>query len=145
MRVDDAIRVNDRVAIPRGELTFRASRASGPGGQHVNTSSTRVELSWNLNTSRALDDALRERARTRLANRLDAHGVLRVTASETRSQLRNREAAERRLAELLRKALRAPRPRIATRPSRAAKEERLHGKRKRGEKKKARRRPDLEE
>lgn len=143
--MDDAIRVNDRVAIPRAELTFRASRAGGPGGQHVNTSSTRVELSWNLNTSRALDDALRERARTRLANRLDADGVLRVTASETRSQLRNREAAERRLADLVRKALRATRPRIATTPSRAAKEERLHGKRKRGEKKKARRRPDLEE
>jgi ribosome-associated protein len=143
--VDDAIRVNDRVVIPRAELTFRASRAGGPGGQHVNTSSTRVELSWNLDTSRALDDVLRERARTRLANRLDADGVLRVTASETRSQLRNREAAERRLVELLRTALRAPRPRIATRPSRAAKEERLDAKRKRGEKKKARRRPDLEE
>jgi ribosome-associated protein len=143
--VDEAIRVNQRVAIPRAELTFKASRAGGPGGQHVNTSSTRVELSWNLTTSRALDDTLRERARVRLAKRLDADGVLRVTASETRSQLRNREAAERRLAELLRNALRAPRPRVATKPSRAAKEKRLDTKRKRGEKKKARRRPAFDE
>ena len=143
--MSDALRVNDRVLIPRDELTFRATRAGGPGGQHVNTSSTRIELTWNLNTSRALDDAQRERVRSRLGSRMDADGVVRVIARESRSQLRNREAAELRLTELLRRALRESRPRVATRPTKAAKERRLAEKRQRGEKKRTRRRPDPEE
>ena len=143
--MSDALRVNDRVVIPRDELTFRATRAGGPGGQHVNTSSTRIELTWNLNSSRALDDAQRERVRSRLASRLDADGVVRVIARESRSQLRNRESAERRLAELLRRALRESRTRVATRPTKAAKERRLAEKRQRGEKKRTRRRPEPDE
>jgi ribosome-associated protein len=138
--VSDELRVNARVAIPRSELITRATRSGGPGGQHVNTSSTRIELLWNVRESRALDDAQRARLLDRLATRLDADGMLRVVASESRSQLRNRAAAEERLAELLRRALHVPRKRIPTAPSRAAKEARLTEKRKRGERKRERRR-----
>lgn len=135
----DALRVNDRVSIPRSELDYRATRAGGPGGQHVNTSSTRIELLWNVRTTRALSEEERERAQQRLASRTDAEGIVRVVSSESRSQLRNRESAEARLAELLRRALIAPRKRIPTRPSRASREARLQEKRKRSEKKRMRR------
>lgn len=137
--MSDALEVDDELSIPRSELEFRATRSGGPGGQHVNTSSTRIELLWNLRTSGALTDEQRERLRQRLASRTDAEGVVRVVASEYRSQLRNREAAETRLAELLRRALVKPRKRIPTRPSRAAREARLKDKRMRSEKKRMRR------
>jgi ribosome-associated protein len=137
--VSDDLRVNARVSIPRLELITRATRSGGPGGQHVNTSSTRIELLWNVRDSRALDDASRTRLLERLAPRLDADGTLRVVASESRSQLRNRTAAEERLADIIRRALHVPRKRIPTAPSRAAKEARLQEKRKRGERKKDRR------
>jgi ribosome-associated protein len=137
--VTDALRVNDQVAIPRSELEFRATRAGGPGGQHVNTSSTRIELLWNVRTTRALSDEERERVQQRLASRTDADGNVRVVSSESRSQLRNRESAEERLAEMLRRALLPPRKRIPTRPSRRAREARLQDKRRRSEKKRMRR------
>lgn len=137
--MSDTLEVNDELSIPRSELEFRATRSGGPGGQHVNTSSTRIELLWNLRTSRALTDEQRERLRQRLASRTDAEGVVRVVSSEYRSQLRNREAAETRLAEMLRRALVKPRKRIPTRPSRAAREARLREKRMRSEKKRMRR------
>lgn len=137
--MSDALKVNDELSIPASELEFRATRSGGPGGQHVNTSSTRIELLWNLRSSRTLSDEQRERLRQRLASRTDADGFVRVVSSEYRSQPRNREAAEARLAELLRRALVKPRKRIPTRPSRAAREARLEEKRKRGEKKRMRR------
>jgi ribosome-associated protein len=137
--VSDELEVNDALSIPRSELEFRATRSGGPGGQHVNTSSTRIELLWNLHTSRALSDEQREHLRQRLASRTDGDGFVRVVSSEFRSQLRNREAAETRLAELLRRALVKPRKRIPTRPSRAAREARLKDKRMRSEKKRMRR------
>ncbi len=136
---DDALEVNSNVAIPRGELLFRATRAGGPGGQHVNTSSTRVELRWNVITTTALDEPARARAAKRLASRLDAEGYIRVVASESRSQLRNREAAERRLATLVRAALVVPKVRRKTKPSRAAKARRLDAKRQNADKKRRRR------
>ena len=136
---DDALEVNAKVAIPRGELLFRATRAGGPGGQHVNTSSTRVELRWNVVTTTALDEPARARAAERLSSRLDAEGYIRVVASESRSQLRNREAAERRLAALVRAALVVPKVRRKTKPSRAAKARRLDAKRQNAEKKRRRR------
>lgn len=105
----------------------------------MNTSSTRVELVWNVRESAAVDEPTRERLMTRLARRLDADGAVRVVASATRSQRRNREDAEVRLAELVRRALATPRKRIPTRPSRAAKEARLTAKRRHGEKKRIRR------
>ncbi|MGH7718199.1 MAG: alternative ribosome rescue aminoacyl-tRNA hydrolase ArfB [Gemmatimonadaceae bacterium] len=134
-----ALRVTDRVEIPADELIVRATRSGGPGGQHVNTSATRVELYWHLATSRALDDAMRERARARLGARVDGEGFVRVVASESRSQRQNRGAAERRLADLLRDALAVPKRRVATRPSAGAKERRLREKKKHGERKRLRR------
>jgi ribosome-associated protein len=133
------LRVNDRLAIPRAELDVRASRASGAGGQHVNKTSTRVEITWNAATSPSLYDADRARIATRLASRLSDEGELRVVASDTRSQLQNRELAESRLAEIVRRALVIPKARKKTRPSRAAKEARLTDKRRISDKKRVRR------
>ena len=141
MTSEDALVVDATVSIPRSELVFRASRAGGPGGQHVNTSSTRIELLWSPVASRALDDAARARVLEKLASRLDGEGCVRVVASENRSQLRNREAAERRLAELVRKALVVPRARRKTKPTRAAKARRLEEKKRKSEKKAQRRKP----
>ena len=126
------------LAIPRSELTARASRAGGPGGQHVNTSSTRIELLWNPTRSRALDDATRSRLVGKLASRLDGEGNLRVVSAEHRSQLQNRQAAEARLVELVRRALVVPKPRRKTKPTKASKERRLEAKKQRGEKKRRR-------
>ncbi len=133
--------VSAALSIPRRELAVRASRAGGAGGQHVNTSSTRVELSWNIETSRALSDAQRERLRLALRTRLTDEGTLRVVASERRSQAQNREAAEARLAVIVRRALVVPRKRRATKPTRASVERRLQEKRRRSERKRQRR-PD---
>ncbi|MCC6931498.1 MAG: aminoacyl-tRNA hydrolase [Gemmatimonadaceae bacterium] len=130
--------------IPRRELSARASRAGGAGGQHVNTSSTRVEVLWNPATSRALTDDERARVVEKLGARLDAEGRVRVVASDTRSQRQNRELAETRLAELVRRALHVPRKRKATRPTRASQERRLDEKRRSSEKKSARRSKDWE-
>lgn len=132
------LRVTETVAIPRGELEARASRAGGAGGQHVNTSSTRVELRWNVATSRALDDATRSRVMAKLATRIDGHGVLRVVASKRRSQLQNREQAEVRLVELVREAMATPKPRRKTKPTRASKERRLESKKRNADRKRDR-------
>ena len=133
------VRVNDRLIIPAAELSWRFSRSSGPGGQGVNTTDSRVELSWDLAGSQLLPAALKERALTRLESRL-VHGVLTVVASEHRSQLRNREAAAARLAGIVAGAI-APPPRVRrpTRPSRGAVERRLTEKKRRGETKRNRR------
>lgn len=129
--------------IPRSELSFRASRSGGPGGQHVNTSSTRVELLWNLERSRAVNAEQRERLREKLASRIDSDGNVRVVASANRSQLRNREEAEVRLATLVRRALVVPKARKKTRPTRGSIEERLRAKKERGMRKAQRRyKPD---
>jgi ribosome-associated protein len=135
----DGIRVNESVVIPRDELTARATRSGGAGGQHVNTSSTRIELLWNVEASRALTEAQRERVRQKLVSRLDAEGNVRVVASDRRSQLQNREAAESRLADLVRAALVVPKKRRPTKPSRAAKQARLDEKKRLSDKKRERR------
>lgn len=137
------LNITPAIAIPRAELQYRASRAGGPGGQHVNTSSTRIELLWDIDNSRAVDDAQRERIRARLAARLDSEGMVRVVASDRRSQQQNRDAADERLASLVRHALHIPKKRKATKPTRAAKEKRLTQKKKHSDKKKQRR-VDLE-
>ena len=138
----DALVVTPSLAIPRGELEVKASRAGGPGGQHVNTSSTRIELRWNVRTSRALDDALREQLLTRLAARLDADGGVRVVASEYRSQRQNRDAAESRLVALVRAATTVAKRRKPTKPTRTSVVRRIDGKRRQSDKKAARRRVD---
>jgi ribosome-associated protein len=142
--VSDDLEVTNSVSIPREELSIRASRSGGAGGQHVNTSSTRIELLWNPSQSRALPDDVRERVLERLQARMNADGFVRIVSSEHRSQLRNRQAAEERLAKLLRGALAVPRPRRKTAPTRASKEARLEAKKRRSEIKKRRAREDFE-
>lgn len=130
--------VSPRVTVPEAELRWRFSRSSGPGGQSVNTSDSRAELSYDVATSTALPDDLRARALERLGSRL-VDGVLTVAASEHRSQLQNREAAEARLVELLQEAIAPPPPpRRPTRPTRGSKERRLEGKKHRSEIKRGR-------
>ena len=130
--------VTSRLTVPEAELSWRFSRSSGPGGQGVNTTDSRAELSFDVARSSALPDDLRTRALARLAGRL-VDGVLTVAASEHRSQLQNREAAEQRLAQLLREAVAPPPPkRRATRPTKGSQERRLEGKRQRSEVKRGR-------
>ena len=135
----DVIVVNDRVAIPRSELEVRASRSGGAGGQHVNKTSSRIEIRWNVRRTSALDEALRERVLGKLASRLDGEGNVRVVSSEMRSQHQNRERAEQRLAELVARALVVPKARKKTKPSRASKENRLQEKKRHSERKRNRR------
>lgn len=136
--------VNGRIAVPRAELVFRTSRAGGPGGQHVNTSSTRVELLWDFSRSGAIDDPTRELLGQKLSARLDSEGRLRVVASSKRSQLQNKEAAEERLAELIRDALVVRKARRKTRVPRGAVEERLKEKKQRAGRKKERRKDSFD-
>lgn len=138
-------RLVTRYVVPPHELEFRASRAGGPGGQHVNKASTRIEVLWNVVRSASLDDDRRGRILAALAPRIDAHGVLRVVAAERRSQLQNRQAALERLQALVDRALYRPPARRPTRPTRAAKERRMKRKRQRGKAKKLRRRVQHEE
>jgi ribosome-associated protein len=133
--------VSSRVTIPGDELTERFSRSSGPGGQGVNTTDSRVELVWDLGAS-SLPAELLERLRRRLGSRLTGD-ALTVVASERRSQLRNREAARERLAGLVARALEPPPPpRRATRPSRGATERRIAAKKRRSATKRTRRATD---
>jgi ribosome-associated protein len=137
--VDGVLQVNGSVAVPRSELTWRFSRSSGPGGQSVNTADSRVELLFDLVATTALPPHLKARALERLAPRL-VDGVLVVTASEHRSQLQNRKAAEVRLVALLAPAIAPPaRSRRPTRPSRGAVQARLDAKRRRSQTKRMRR------
>lgn len=131
--------VNGRLRIPAAELTVRATRAGGPGGQHVNTSSTRVEVVWDARHSAALTDEQRARIEARLASRLDTRGSLRVVAADTRSQSQNRQLALSRLATLLREALVVPKTRRATAPTRSSREQRLDAKKRRSSVKRDRR------
>lgn len=139
MTSDDGLPLSDTTVIPRSELSYRASRAGGAGGQHVNTSSTRIELLWNVRTTQALDEEARGRIESKLASRIDGEGWIRVVSSARRSQGQNRVAAEERLIELLKGALVVRKRRKATKPSRGAREERLAEKKKRGETKRQRR------
>ena len=130
------------VVIPADELSWRFSRSPGPGGQSVNTTDSRVELGYDLAASEALSPLLKDRAMRALGGRL-VDGVITVTASEHRSQLRNREAAAARLSALLTEATAPPPPaRRPTRPSRAAKERRLADKQRRSRTKRLRRPTD---
>lgn len=139
------VRITRSLQIPDGELSFRFSRAGGPGGQNVNTRDTRVELVFDVAGSASLGPRQRARLMEKLANRLDSEGVLHVTVSDERSQARNREIALERFRTLLQDALRAdPKPRRKTRPSRAARERRMQEKKARSRKKRERAwKPDL--
>lgn len=125
--------------IPPDELVAKATRSSGAGGQHVNKTSSRIQLSWNVVTSPSLDEAQRERLLGKLSSRLTDAGVLTASVSDTRSQHRNREIAEKRLNDVVRLALIVPKKRKPTKPTRAAKEKRLDAKKLHSRKKKNRR------
>jgi ribosome-associated protein len=130
------------LSIPEAELSWRFSRSSGPGGQGVNTTDSRVELSWNLVASEVLSPGLKARAVDRLGARL-VGGVLTVVASEHRSQLRNREAAEARLAARVAEAVAPPpRSRRPTKPTRGSVERRIADKKRRSQVKRGRRGDD---
>ncbi len=140
--MDGYLSVTGSVAIPRTELAWRFSRSSGPGGQSVNTADSRVELRFDLAGTAALPPVLKERALERLGARL-VDGALVVTAAEHRSQLQNRRAAEARLVALLADAIAPPaRSRRATRPSRNAMQARIDAKKRRGDIKRLRSRPE---
>lgn len=135
----DDLRVNSWLVIPAGELRMRFSRSSGPGGQSVNTTDSRVELSFDIAHSPSLPEREKTRALARLNARL-ADGVVTVAVETERSQLMNREAARARLADLLRRAIAPPPPpRVPTKPTRGARERRLAGKRRRAQTKRDRR------
>jgi ribosome-associated protein len=139
--VAERLRITPEVAIPLSELEFRASRASGPGGQGVNTTDSRVELRFDLAGSPSLPPDAKARALRRLGPRVDAGGTLRVVAQAQRSQLANRRAATERFAELLAAALATPKTRRPTRRTRAAELRRLEAKHRRTATKSLRRRP----
>lgn len=138
-----AIRIRRGVAIPEHELEVSFARSGGPGGQHVNTSSTKVELRFDVRGSPSLTEEQKSRIAEELANRMTKDGVLVLTSSEHKSQTRNREAVQARFATLLAGALAPRQRRRKTKPSRAAKQRRLDAKRRRSEKKSLRRPPQI--
>jgi ribosome-associated protein len=141
---ENLLAVNESLSIPRGELDVRVSRSSGAGGQHVNKTSSRVEIFWNIRASKALSDDQRDRLLAKFASRLTGDGSIRIVASDMRSQSRNRELAEERLSETVRRALLVPKKRKPTRPTHAAKEARLESKKRQSHKKSERRRKSFD-
>lgn len=137
--------INDELVIPLAELQFRFSRSSGPGGQHVQKSSTRVELYFDVLGSPSLTEEQRTRLLSRLAGYIDAAGLLHLVAQSERSQLRNRQEVTERFQDLLRTALRRRRHRVATHTPTASREQRLRGKRQRGQIKRRRGRVEEDE
>ena len=133
------------LVIPGHELSVATSRSGGPGGQHVNTTATRVSLRWNVRATQALDPARRDRLLARLKSRLTADGDLLVHVSSSRSQSQNRAEALERLAEIVRKALVERKKRKPTRPSRGARERRLREKKEHSGRKAARRGPSADD
>ncbi len=136
--MDDLV-VSGRLTIPAAELSVRATRASGPGGQHVNKTETKVELRWNVGETAMLSAVDRNRLLARFGSRLTTSRELIVVCGETRSRIRNTEIARHRLASLVRTALIPPKRRVRTRPSRGAVERRLEGKKARSQRKRERR------
>jgi ribosome-associated protein len=139
------LEITPALRLPLSELEYHATRSGGPGGQHVNTSSTRIEVWWDISSSPSLTEDQRSRLLSRLARRLDTAGRLRIVASQSRSQLRNRQAATERLKELVAAALAISKPRKRTKPSRGAKAARLEAKRRRSALKRERRAPPVDE
>lgn len=139
--MEESLRINDHILIPGHELTCKASRASGPGGQHVNKTSSRITLIWNLLNSAALSDDERSRLLVKLGGRLTKEGELLISVEDERSQKRNRELARQRLRELLLLALRRRKKRIPSAIPKGVKERRLRAKAERSQLKHKRRVP----
>jgi ribosome-associated protein len=142
---DNVLVVTPDLRLPITELDYRASRSGGPGGQHVNTSSTRIEVWWDVGRSPSLTDAQRAQLLDRLRPRLDSTGRLRLVSSGSRSQLRNREDVTERLRSVVAAALAIRKKRKPTKPSKAAKAARLEAKRRRAAVKERRRDPHHDE
>jgi len=130
--------INDRVTVPARDLSWTASRASGPGGQNVNKVATKVTLRFDLRGTEALTRAQKGRLRKLAGRRIDAQGALTINAQAERSQRQNLERARDGLRKLVRRALVPPKRRVETKPTRASKRKRLENKRRRGDQKKAR-------
>jgi ribosome-associated protein len=126
------------------ELTFKALRSSGPGGQHVNKTASKVEVSFNLETSEALSEIEKERLRTKLSTKISSEGIIMLQCGETRSQHRNKAIVIERLVELLQKNLKVAKPRKKTKPSKGAIERRLKSKKENAFKKSNRKPPKIE-
>jgi ribosome-associated protein len=139
--MEDDLPIRPGLVLPGHELQFSASRSGGPGGQHVNKTSSKVTLSWDLAGSEVLSPRQKDLVRRRLGARITSEGILNVHASSERSQHRNRLDARRRLAELVRRALHQQRRRIATRTPASARRKRLAAKRHKSQVKQLRRRP----
>ena len=137
---EKAVHITDALSIPLSELRFRFARSSGPGGQHANRSATQVELLFDVAGSPSLSEAQRQLILEKLKSYIDKEGTLHLVSQTYRSQLRNREEVVERFRRLLRAALQVPKPRLPTRPTRAARERRLRAKRRRSEIKRLRRR-----
>lgn len=142
---DDFLLIDDHVAIPLGELSFRYARSSGPGGQHVQRTETKVELLFDLADSPSLSEEQRRLAMSRLGGRVDQAGVLHLTSQAGRSQLENRADVMERFRRLLAAALKPPKARRPTRPTAAARQRRLEEKQRRSQAKQQRRRVRPEE
>lgn len=139
MNQDTHISINPELAIPRAEIDYRATRAGGPGGQHVNTSSTKVELLWDVAKSNAINDEQRALIMQKLRKRIGEDGLMRLTSAASRSQHQNKEDVTTRFARILADALRVPKRRKKTKVPRAAKEARLKAKKNRSRVKQQRR------
>jgi ribosome-associated protein len=136
---EDTIHIDNKVSIPATEIDFRFSRSSGPGGQHAQKSSTRVELLFDVARSPSLTDEQRARVSKRLSSYLDVDGVLHLVSQSERSQWRNRQEVIERFRGLMHQALKRRKKRKRTRPTAASRERRLQRKKRRGQKKKLRR------
>ncbi len=132
------VRVDRHLTIPRDEIKLTFSTSGGPGGQHANKVATRVDLTWNIDSSRVLGPRQRQRLRAKLRNRIDSAGNLRLSSDAERSQMRNREAVLRRLETIVKQALKTDRRRVATKPTKASQERRLEAKKRRSNIKKMR-------
>ncbi len=144
-RLPTEFRITASVSVPAHEVGLSYARSGGPGGQHVNKTATKVLLRWNLERSGAVTPAQRERMRDRLGPRLTEDGDLLVTSERHREQARNVEDAAAKFIAVLREALRIPRKRRATKPTRGSKTRRLDAKRRRGDTKRQRRKPGGDE
>lgn len=143
-RLPSEIRITNRVRVFPHEIELSYARSGGPGGQHVNKTSSKVLLRWNLETTGALSEEQRDRVREKLASRLTSDGELLVTSERHRDQSRNVDDAVAKFTAILREALRVPTERKATKPTRGSQRRRVEGKRRRGEIKRGRRRPDAD-
>ena len=140
--MSDDLAIDPRLTIPASELSWQASRSSGPGGQHVNTADTRIQVRWSVRDSAVLSDFQRSRLLVALATRLTGEGEIILASDAHRSQRRNREDVAQRLAQLVREALVPPKPRKKTRPTKASRQRRLQDKKRRSQVKKGRGQPD---